>query len=670
MVKLTRLFESISIGSMELPNRIVMAPMGLNYTNDGSVTDQLKSFYMERAKGGAGLIVVGGSYIDPLGKHMPGMTGVENDSRIVKLKELSQAVQQHGVKIALQILHAGAHAPSSMIGTQPVSASAVKSNLTGEISRELTVDEIKEIIPKYAQAVNRLKQAGFDAVEFNFCTGYLARQFFSPLTNKRTDAYGGKVENRMRFMLEIMETTKNLVSSAYPLICRISANEFMPGGFNLEDAKVLARGLEEAGAQALHITVGGHETSIPLTPGIVPQGAFTYYASEIKKIVNIPVIAATRINNPILAEELLRDNKTDMVSMGRALIADPYLPKKAKEGRLLEIRSCVACHQGCYDKLFVNAPVTCMVNPLTGRESVLEVRPTEKTKKILVIGGGPAGMEAAVVAAERGHNVVLYEESDDLGGQLRSASIPVGKGEFGGIITHLRYQLNKLGVRQELGKKVTPEVVNREQPDVVIAATGSKPASLNIPGVDKPFVMTAQQALQGDKTIGNSVVIIGGGSVGCETAIYLASKGALESKTSQFLADYGAIDPQNALSLTKKGRTVTVLEETDKFGKGIGITTRWIIRKNLKDFGVIILTGVKVKEITDNGVVYTKDSQELTIKADAVVVAIGAKADNTIFAQIKEQGLSVRELYVIGDAKEPRKAIDAIQEAFELAVKI
>lgn len=670
MVKLTRLFESVSIGSMELSNRMVMAPMGLNYTTDGSVTDRLKGFYAERANGGVGLIVVGGSYIDPLGKHMPGMTGVEDDSRIAKLADLSQAVHQHGVKIALQILHAGAHAPFSMIGTQPISASAVKSNLTGEMARELTIDEIKEIVPKYAQAANRLKKADFDAVEFNFCTGYLARQFFSPLTNKRTDAYGGSVKNRMRFMLEIMETTRNVVGSEFPLICRISANEFMPGGFNLEDAKVLARGLEEAGAQALHITVGGHETSIPLTPGVVPQGAFTYYAAEIKKIVKIPVIAATRINNPVQAEEILRDNQADLVAMGRGLIADPYLPQKAKEDRLLEIRSCVACHQGCYDKLFINAPVTCMVNPMAGRESELQVRPTEKIKKILVIGGGPAGMEAAVVTAERGHTVVLYEESDDLGGQLRSASMPMGKGEFGGIIKHLHYQLNKLGVRQELGKKATPELIIREQPDVVIVATGSTPISLNIPGIEKSFVMTAQQALLGEKNIGNSVVIIGGGSIGCETAIYLASKGALDPRVSQFLADYTVMDPRMALELTKKGRMVTILEVTDKFGKGIGITTRWIIRKNLKDFGVKILTKVQVKEITDQGVVYTQDSQESKIKTDAVVIAVGARAENSIFTQMKGMGQPNLELYLIGDAKEPRKAIDAIYEAFELAVKI
>lgn len=670
MTKLTRLFESISIGSMELPNRIVMAPMGLNYTRDGSVTEQLKGFYAERARGGVALIVVGGSYIDPLAKHMPGMTGVEDDSRITKLAELAQAVHQHGAKIALQIFHAGAHAPSAMIGTQAISASPIKSNLTGELARELTIPEIKGIIPQYAQAVRRLKEAKFDAVEFNFCTGYLARQFFSPLTNKRTDDYGGSIEKRMRFMLEILETTRAVVGKDYPLICRISANEFLPGGYGFEEAKILARSLEEAGAQALHITVGGHETSVPLTPGVVPPGAFAHYGSEIKKLVNIPVITTTRINNPILAEELLKENKADLIGMARALIADPYLPRKAQEGRLSDIQSCVACHQGCYDRLFVNQPVSCMVNPLAGREAEVQVKPAEKAKKVLIIGGGPAGMKAAVTLAERGHQTILYEQSDSLGGQLKPAAVPVGKSDFREIINHLSHRISELGMRLELGQRATPGLVQQEKPDVVIVATGSHPIIPNIQGIDKPLVITAQEALAGDKSIGENVVIIGGGSVGCETAIYLASRGAIDPSTALFFVEYGIHDAQTALSLARKGRKVTVLEEKDKFGSGTGITMRWVIRKNLKDLGVNVLTGIRVKAIAEDGVIYEKDGQETAIKADSVIIAAGTHAETSLFDQIREQCQEVSELYLIGDAKEARKAMDAIREAFDLAIRI
>mgnify|MGYP001143879045 CR=1 FL=1 len=661
MRELKRLFQKGQIGGVELKNRIVMSPMGLGFT-DEFVNDRFIDFFVTRAKGGAGLIIVSGGFIDPGGKIAA--LGIYDDKFIPGLGKLTDSVRSHGAKIGFHIVHGGKYSPSALTGGQAVSPSAIFSNWTRETPHELSIPEIKEIIGKFAAAVRRAKEAGFDFVEFNAYSGYLIREFLSPLTNKRTDEYGGDIESRMRFFREIIELTREEVED-FPLICKISGDEFLPGGNTLKEAKFIARELEKFGVNALHVSPGGHETTVPLTPGFVPKAAFVYQAQEVKKEVSIPVITA-HIGDLFLAEEVLEEEKADFIAFARAFLADPEFPLKAQEGRLEEIRHCCRCLQGCYDRVFKNQPVTCLVNPNVGKEKEFELKPAVKRKKGLVVGGGPGGMKAAEVLALRGHKVSLFEKQNKLGGQLNFASVAPGKEDFQNITLYLSKQLEKLGVKVYLGKEITPNFVLQEKPDAVIIATGAVPRTLEIPGIDSQKVVTATQVLSGETIAGKKVVVIGGGGIGCEVALFLAKKGAMDVEKAFFLTQWGALDSKTAASLTEKGpREVTILEMLPSIGRDIGITRRAFTRRFISMLGINIITEVEVKEIKDSGVeIVRKDGSRELIEGDTIVVATGTKSENKLFEALKEK---VSEIFIIGDAKEPRKALDAIHEGAAIA---
>jgi len=663
----SKLFEKAYIGSMELRNRIIMPAIGLNYTDNDSVNQRMMDFFVERAKGGVGLVISAGGYIEPRAKSMPTLLSIADDEFIPGLRDLTGSVHKHGAKIAIQVYHGGKYVPSSLIDTQPVSASAVISNLTGEMPRELTIPEIEEIVVFFAKAVRRAKEAGFDTIEFNCCSGYLIREFLSPISNKRVDQYGGDIENRLRFLLEIIEETRREVGEDYPLICRISADEFLDGGNTLTEGKVIARELERAGVNAISVTGGGHETDVPLTTGFVPHGAFLYLAGGIKEEIGIPVVASGRINDPAFAEKILDDGTADFVAIGRPLLTDPEFPNKAREEKYAEIRKCVACHQGCFDNVFSAKPVTCMLNPSVGREKEFEIRPTDRKKKVMVVGGGPGGMEAARVLALRGHDVSLYESKETLGGQLNLAAVPPGKEEFANIIDYMYGQLKNLGVKVFLGQSVSHSIVEEAAPDAVLVSTGVLPAVSDIRGVDGKNVYTANEVLTGKAEIGRKIVIIGGGAIGCETALYLAMKGTTTPDAAVFLSSYGALDPESAMNLTRKGKDITIVEMLKKVGKDVGKTSLWVMRKRLKDQGVKIVTEARVEEITKEGVRIEKGNSRTILEADTVVLAVGAKSNNKLYEELQGK---VQELYAIGDCKEPRKAMDAIYEGAVIGRKI
>lgn len=668
-----KLFSPGQIGSLELKNRIVMPAMGLNFSPDGHVNQRIIAFYEERARGGASLIIMGGTSIDasyPLEGHL---TCLGDDSFIPGWKALAQALHAHGAKLGVQLVHGGKYTPSSLLqGRQPLSASPVPSNLTGETPREISQEEIKFVQAQFARAAQRAKEAGCDLAEFNCCSGYLIREFLSPLTNKRTDQYGGDLEGRMRFLLEVVQKTREVVGKNFPIIIRLSAHEFLPGGYELEEARKVAKALEASGIDALSITGGGHETRIPLTSMDVPPGAFLFLSRGIKDVVSLPVIGSARLNDPMVAERALLDEKCDFVAMARALITDPMLAKKAQEGLFHEIRHCIACNQGCFDSVFGDKPVHCCINAQAGREEERRIKPAQKVKKVAVIGGGPGGMEAARVLALRGHEVCLYEKEEALGGQICLSSKVPGREEFRRVTEDLSHELERLKVEAHLGHEVKPSDLKRKEVDAVIVATGAMPIVPSIAGIELPHVAPAWNVLRETTPVGQKVAIIGGGAVGLSTAIFLAKKGALEPRIAQFLAYTGLLESQDALNLCIRPqgpsqREVVVLEKLDKLGSDIGRTTRWVILQQLKNLQVKCLTSVDIEEITLDGVMIQAKGQRQLIKADNVVIAVGAQGNDAIFSELKSL---YEEIYIIGDAYQPKKALDAIHQAFDVACQI
>ncbi|VUT25110.1 MAG: FAD-dependent oxidoreductase [Candidatus Methanolliviera sp. GoM_asphalt] len=622
------LFEDTKIGSMELKNRIVMPSIGCFFTDD-----KLKNFYIERAKGGVGLIFIGPTGID---ENEPSYVNIYGDEFISELRDLAKAIQVYRTKIGLQLWHPGRY--SFFPGDHIVSASDIPAPIfTRQMPRALTIPEIEKIEDEFAEGALRTKKAGFNCVEFLAATGYLISQFLSPITNKRTDRYGGSIENRMQFLLEIIEKTREKVGDNFPILCRISGNEFVEGGNTLKEQKIIAKSLDDAGVDALNVNVGWHESRVDQMSMMVPRGGFVYLAKEIKDVVNIPIIASHRINDPILAENILKEKKADLIAMARPLIADPELPNKAKEGRYGEIRTCIACNS-CFDDVFNGVPITCLVNPAVGKEEEYKIKPVENPKKVIVVGGGPAGMEAARVAALRGHNVTLYEKDDRLGGQINLISAWPAMEEFANIP---RYYLNQLrkNVEIEFGRDVTQDLIMRQNPDVVIVATGASPSIPDISGVDRDNVITAFDILRGREVDGKNIVVMGGGGVGCDVALFLA----------------------------EKGKKVTIVEMLGKVGTDIGRSTRWIIKKRLKEAKIDIKTGTKAVEIVEGGLIVEEDGKRGFIKGDTIVLSVGTRSNRGLYDLLSGK---ISELYLIGDSSKPRKALDAIREGAEIAREI
>jgi 2,4-dienoyl-CoA reductase (NADPH2) len=662
------LFSPIKINTMELKNRIVMTAMHLGYTPKGDVTDCLIDFYTARARGGVGLIIAGGCSIDEYGS-MSSMIGIHDDRYIPGLKRLTRAVRTGGAKIAAQLYQAGRYTRSAMIGgRKPFSSSAVRSKLTGETPRALELEEIPGIQDKFGEAALRAKESGFDAVEILASAGYLISQFLSPITNLREDKYGGSLENRMRFGIEIAEKVRAAVGKDYPILVRLAGNDFMEGGNTNQEAKVFASELEKAGVDLFNITGGWHETRIPQLTMSVPHRAYVYLAQGIKSAVSTPVLASNRINDPHTGEEILRNGEADLVTMARALIADPSLPNKARDGKCDLIYHCIACNQGCFDSVFQMKPVTCMVNPRAGKEGDLKSEPAPEPKKVLVIGGGPAGMKAACTAAERGHKVTLIEKDDILGGQLLLNRCIPGREEMVTAAKDLVNNIMALDVEVLLNKEADITFLKDMSPDAVVVAAGARPILPDIPGIDGQNVVQAWDVLAGRVGVGRKVLILGGNAVGLETALYLAVQGTLSPDVLHFLMTNRAESIETLTELLHKGnKDVTVVEMIDKAGKDVGYTTRWTVMAELKRLGVTIMTKTKAVGIKPDGMEIERGNGADFLPADSIVIAAGSLPENGLVREIEKL---VREVHTIGDAKEPRKALDAIREGYLVGLKI
>lgn len=664
-----KLFTPIKINKLEIRNRIAMPAFGLLFCGpDRHPSERLRNFYEARSRGGCGLIIVGGVGIDLVGSGVI-TPSIESDEFITDWEIFADAIHRHGGKLFLQLFHAGRYQHSFLAkGMQAVSASAVTSRYTKEQPRALSKDEIVEVEEKFAAAAARCKKAGVDGVEIIASAGYLICQFLSPLTNQRDDEYGGSYENRTRFGLEVIAKVRAAVGRDYPVTMRLSGNEFMPGGNDSQEIIKIAQTFEAAGVDAFNITGGWHETKVPQLPAVVPRSAYTYLAAGIRRAVKVPVYASNRIVEPRQAEEVLRDESADLVCVGRAQIADPEWAKKAEQGKEDDIRPCVDCLQGCMDRLFSGKPVECLCNPMAGYEAERKINRVKKPKVVAVIGAGPAGLEATVTAAKRGHQVTLFDHADDIGGQLALVAAPPGREEFGRLIDYYRHQVKSHGITLKLGKEVTAQAIRRIRPNAIILATGSRQSRPPIPGIELPHVVPAWDALLDRADLGREVVVLGGGAVGIETAIAIADRGTISGETLKFLLKHRAESPETLFQLCTRGnRKVTILEMLPKIGGDIGHTNRWVFLKELELLGVGVVTGATVKQVTPEAVVYEQEGQQKAIAANTVIMALGARPNNEIEAELKSGGF---QYVMIGDVKQPRKIIDAVHEGFLAASEI
>ncbi len=651
------LFTPISIGKMEVKNRIVMPPiMGPGFAaNDGCVSQTRINFHEAQAKGGVGLIITGGVSVDPLIIGSSLHIGLWDDRFIPGLKELADAVHAHGAKLAPQIMHQGARRAPTLSGVQAVGPSPIppKEKWLNNVPRELTIEEIGEIVEGFSDAARRAREAGCDAVELHAAHGShnLVSSFMSPLCNKRSDAFGGSPEGRFRLPLEIIKRIKARAGVDFPVIVRISGDEMTPGGRDLLETEFIAPILVEAGADALHVTGGSFpETSWwVMPPAGTPFGLNVAAASAVKKSVDVPVIVAGRIKDPLLAEHVITTGKADLVAMGRSLLADPELPSKTAAGRLDDIAPCIGCNLGCVGGARTYGTLTCLVNPTVCREKEMILSQAKKSKKVMVAGGGPGGLYAAWIACQRGHHVTLFEKSAKLGGQFNLAAVPPLKQENILIIQYLSNQVEKAGCKLELNVEVTPTLVRDFDPDVVIIATGGRPLiPHDIPGVEKENVVTAHDILSGKVTLSTSnVLIIGGGMVGCEVADFLAEP-----------EDNAIVGPIS----------VTIVEMSASIAEKMQSEPRYLLLQNLRRKGVNWITHAQVKEIIDNGILFVRKGQEEAVHGmEYIVLAMGTSPADDLSHELESE---VPELYVIGDAKEPRTALAAIAEASEVARKI
>jgi 2-enoate reductase len=667
--KYSKLFLPIGIGNIEIKNRIAMAPMAIGglTTPDGGFAGRAIDYYVERAKGGVGLIITGAALVDnEIERHFPSSTlsTARNPGHFIETgTELTGRVHSHGAKIFAQLTAGvGRVAPPvrGKSGTEfaPVAPSAIPNYWDPTVTcRELTIDEIKRLIKKCGDAAETVKAAGFDGIDFHgLHEGYLVDQFAIAMFNGRQDEYGGDLKQRLILATEILREMKNRAGRVFPVQLRFSiksyvkdwkqgglpGEEFNEAARDTEEGLEVARIMEDAGYDSFDADAGTYDAWYwAHPPNYFEHGCYLHLTEKLKKVVKVPVVVAGRMELPDLAERAIAEGKADMVVLGRGLLADPYWPNKVMAGNIKNIRPCLGCHQGCLGRMIaMEGPLSCAVNPACGNESELALKPAKQKKKIVVIGGGVAGMEAARVSAIRGHNITLYEKNDRLGGHVLTASVPSFKKDEARLLDWYQTELNALKVKINTGENVTPELLNKEKPDAVIIATGSKPIIPDVPGINKDKVTTATDILMGKKKAGKQVVMVGGGLIGCETALWLA----------------------------QQGRQVTIVEALKSLmrsGSPVPRPNMMMLRDLLKLHKVKVMTNTCLSEITDDAVVIMQEpSQKTTLTADTVVIACGLCPDNELYNSLKT---SVTDLHLVGDAAEARNIMHAIWDGYEIA---
>lgn len=647
-----KLFEPFEIGKVTLKNRLVMAPMSTNFARDGHVTDDMIAYYEERAKGGVGLIVIEDGIVDvPQGNHVRNVLAVDDDQYLSGLKTLTRALHSHGAKVSIQLSHSGRRGgrvskQSGCMevtrGMLPVAPSAIAHPVTGQVvPSALGVEEIEAIVGKFKRAAQRVVEAGVDIIGLHCAHMYLCGQFLSPWANQRKDQYGGDLSGRMRFVTEVVEEIAMAVGEDVPILCRINGSE-PDGGNTPEEIREIAQRLEKTGVSALHISVGfGAAIKDPdfipsITPMRAPDNCIVDLAATIKKAVSIPVIAVNKIKDVQAAEQILQEGGADLIAMGRPLIADPYLPQKACEGRTEEIRPCIYCCQGCAQNILEwDRPLACTTNPKVGREKEESAKKTIR-KKVLILGAGPAGIQAAEAAALKGHQVFLVDKAPDIGGQLALASKPPGKQEIDRFVLYLKRLLERLEIQVILGREIDRKWLQDLRPDVAILATGSDPIIPHIEGLSNAVFLSGREALIASEIEGKRVVIIGGGQVGCEVGEFLS----------------------------EKGKTVTIVEMLDDIAGGMPHISKLPLEMALEMNGVRIMTQTQVLSINEKAVVVKRKENEEILPADLVVVATGSEPhEDSVDHILREE---VPEVYEIGDKTKPGSILEAIRQGYDI----
>jgi len=641
MHPLANLFSPLKIKNMELANRAVMAPMGTNLGNeDGTVSEANMAYLRRRAQGRPGLIITEVTSVHPSGSAINKELAAYDDRFIPGLKSLAEVAHASGCKIALQLHHAGRESLFLLREGKAIAPSPIRSLVFGLTPREMTKGDIKEIILAFGAAALRAKQAGFDAVEIHGAHGYLLTQFLSPLSNQRQDEYGGSLANRARFLIEVIEEVRRRVGEDFPVSLRLSVEEFIKGGYTVEEIQEVVPDFVSAGVDIIHASIGTHGSPAGITsaPAEYEPGFNTWRARKIKDVVDVPVIAVGRFTDPFLADEVIGRQEADLVAFGRQFLADPDFLIKAREGRAEEICKCIACNQGCIERLLLGeGTIRCSLNPETGQEIIYPRGPAQKQQKVWIIGGGPAGLTAANEAACLGHQVTLFEKEKELGGQLRYASKPPFKEIYAEWGRWLASQVEKKGVNIKFNVAVTESLLDQEKPDAVILALGGEKIIPHIPGIERSIVCDAWQILAGEVKPGTQIAIIGGGLIGMETADFLAQKGVK-------ITIIEALKRSPVLKITSHG---------------------YMLHKRLKENQVDLLFNATVKEIGEDYIVVSIEGHEKKLAPlDQVIIAVGLKPREGLQEFLKTRGY---RYFVVGDALQPRRIIEATEEGAKAA---
>ncbi|MFJ2089462.1 FAD-dependent oxidoreductase [Streptomyces sp. NPDC087901] len=665
------LLNPLDLGFTTLPNRVLMGSMHIGLEEVENGFERMAAFYAARARGGVGLMVTGGIAPNDAGCTFPGGAKMTTEAEAAQHARVTSAVHAAGGRIAMQILHFGRYAHHPGL----VAPSAIQAPISGFVPHALTDAEVESTIEDFVTAAALAQSAGYDGVEIMGSEGYLINEFIASATNHREDRWGGSYENRIRFPVEIVRRVRERVGSDFILIYRLSMLDLVPGGSSLEEVVQLAREIEAAGATIINTGIGWHEARIPTIATSVPRGAFTWVTEKVRGAVSVPLVTSNRINTPEVAEQILAAGRADMVSMARPFLADPDFVAKASEGRADAINTCIGCNQACLDHIFSGQVTSCLVNPRACHETELVLSPTRTRKRVAVVGAGPAGLACAVTAAERGHEVTLFDAADEIGGQLNVARRVPGKEEFNETLRYFRTRLAEEKVELRLGTPVGAGELGGF--DEVVLATGVTPRTPAIPGVEHPSVVSYLDVLRHGAPVGDRVALVGAGGIGFDVAEFLTDGGDAASLDPEAFFRQWGVDTEyrergglGTAEHPKSSRTVHLLQrKASKVGAGLGKTTGWIHRTELRHRGVTMIAGVGYDRIDDDGLHVTVDGEQHLLPVDTIVLCAGQEPRRELYEELLAAG---RPAHLIGgaDVAAELDAKRAIRQGTELAASL